>query len=149
VQTEAALNRIAAMGGPAGWQSISRPDLANLAGQREAQHEGMPVVLNLDGDVKRGFTVSWTTSEASDDACSAVATWAARLVQEPREADFRDGCVAVIRSRTVSPGLSIMGTGATPFGPEGRYLVGTAVAPSTESPDQLQLFAAVEYEVAP
>ncbi|WP_436523037.1 hypothetical protein [Actinoplanes sp. HUAS TT8] len=112
---DTALQGVLAYGGPDGWELGQDPAVIDVDGARWTQQDGHPVMLAEDS-----FTLVWSTSPATPQACATLATWAGKRLAAEAGADVTDSCPGALADKSGEE--RIVSSYATDPGEHGQYL---------------------------
>ncbi|AEV82129.1 hypothetical protein ACWT_1113 [Actinoplanes sp. SE50] len=131
-ERDAALDGLLTFGGPAGWQLSQDPGVPAAGGFAWTQRDGRPVLL---GD--NGFTVVWSVSPATPDACTALSTWTTSRIGDEAATQVATACPAALARKDGAE--RVFTSYRTDPGKHGRYLFAARVGGGA-------LFAGLTYE---
>jgi hypothetical protein len=131
---DSALQGVLSYGGPAGWQVVQDPTIPDVGNAKWTERDDQPVLLGDDG-----FTVIWSTSPATTEACAALADWATKRVDPAAGEDVTGSCAGSLAGSS-GQGKTISAYG-TEAGEHGRYLFSARVGSGA-------IFAGLTYEGA-
>ncbi|WP_221325921.1 hypothetical protein [Actinoplanes sp. L3-i22] len=119
---DSALQGVLSYGGPAGWQVIQDPTIPDVENAKWTQRDDQPVLIE-----DNGFTVIWSTSPATPEACAALADWARKRVDPQAGKDVTYSCPDALKDK--SGERKVFSSYGTEPGEHGRYLFSAAVGP--------------------
>ena len=147
VATGRALHQLAALGGPSGWQTDTRPPFGN---ELQEHREGLDVLVETNRDVETGLTAIWTTevpagrTAAPASVCGELARWMRSIVAQVEEGDMIESCTEAVRNPP--DGNSLLAWTGGERGPEGHWRVGASAAGGP--PGRVRLFVEATFEAS-